>query len=274
VYNNRLYLAWKGEYDAVGIWASSFDGTNWSPQQQQPEAGTSDEPALAVFSGRLHLAWKGEYDAVGIWASSYDGASWSPQLQVPQAGTSAGPALATYNNELYFAWKGERDAVGIWWSSFNAFPPTQLQFDTGWLTSGLPLGGYAQIVMNQNGDFDYRSHAHDSGFDNINYTISAVLMTPDGFAFVSQHSGSVEGTVAGLPFGTPNRNDDFVAPAANNPQIPNHWDGILRGQLTARIDGTDTIVLGIEGIITDMVKAAAAAIGQAAAKAVIALIVG
>jgi hypothetical protein len=59
---------------------------------------------------------------------------------------------------------------------------------------------------------------HDSGFDNIDYTISAVLMSASGIAFTFQHSGNVEGTSAGLPFGTPNRNDDFVS-SGNNESI-------------------------------------------------------
>ena len=157
----------------------------------------------------------------------------------------------------------------MWWD----FPkPTSRQLDSGWLTSDLPLGGNLQVVMNDNGDFDFKSHAHDSGFDNIDYTVSAVIMTPDAFAFTFQHSGHVEGTVAGLPFGTPNRDDDFVAPAANNPLIGSHWDGILQGQLSARLDGTDTLLQGVEGALGDLVKSAAQQVGAAAAKAVIALV--
>jgi len=76
-------------------------------------------------------------------------------------------------------------------------------FDSGPLTSGLPLGGSVHLVMRKNGDFTFSSHAHDSGFDNIDYVVSAALMTPSGIASTFQHSGHVEGTVAGLPFGTP-----------------------------------------------------------------------
>ena len=42
-------------------------------------------------------------------------------------------------------------------------------FDAGPLTSGLPLGGSAHLVMRRNGDFTFSTHAHDSGFDNIEY---------------------------------------------------------------------------------------------------------
>jgi hypothetical protein len=98
-------------------------------------------------------------------------------------------------------------------------------FDSGSLTSSLPLGGSAHLVVRKNGNFTFSCHAHDSGFDNIDYVVSAVLMTPAGIAFTFQHSGNVEGTVAGLPFGTPDRDDDFIT-GGFNPAITNEWSGI------------------------------------------------
>lgn len=110
--------------------------------------------------------------------------------------------------------------------------PDTATFDSGPLTSGLPLGGSAHLIMRRNGDFTFSCHAHDSGFDNIDYVVSAVLMTPSGIAFTFQHSGSVQGTVAGLPFGTPNRDDDFVT-GGNNPSITNEFDGMFDAKLAA-----------------------------------------
>src|SRR5260370_3488642 len=88
-------------------------------------------------------------------------------------------------------------------------------FDSGPLTSGLPLGGSAHVVLTRTGAFTFTGHAHDSGFDNVDYTLSAVLMTPSGLAFTFQHQGGVEGTSAGLPFGTPRRDDDFTSSGSN-----------------------------------------------------------
>jgi hypothetical protein len=74
-----------------------------------------------------------------------------------------------------------------------------LTVDSGSLASGLPLGGRVSGVMNKSGDFNFRSQAHDSGFDNINYVVSAVLITPDGFAFTFQHSGHTRGRLPVYP---------------------------------------------------------------------------
>jgi hypothetical protein len=108
------------------------------------------------------------------------------------------------------------------------------------------------LVMKRNGNFRFSSHVHDSGFNNIDYVISGVLMTPQGIAFTFQHQGHVEGTVAGLPFGTPDRNDDFTQ-SGNNPQIVSEFDHLSGARLDARLDGKDTLVGGLENLVEDLV---------------------
>ncbi len=146
-------------------------------------------------------------------------------------------------------------------------------FDSGPVTSGLPLGGSVHLVMRRNGDFTFSSHAHDSGFDNIDYVISAVLITASGIAFTFQHAGHVEGTSAGLPFGTPNRNDDSTT-TGENPMISREFDGIFAGaKLLVSLDGKDKLVGGIQGMLGDLLSQAAEAVGKAAVAAAVALVV-
>jgi hypothetical protein len=146
-------------------------------------------------------------------------------------------------------------------------------FDAGPLTSDLPLGGSVHLVMRRNGDFTFSTHAHDSGFDNIDYVISAVLLTASGIAFTFQHAGHVEGTSAGLPFGTPDRNDDSTT-TGENPMISREFDGIFEGaKLVASVDGRDKLVGGIAGMLGDLLSQAAAALGKAAVSAAVALVV-
>jgi hypothetical protein len=149
--------------------------------------------------------------------------------------------------------------------------PASITRNSTFLTCPLPLGGTVNVQMIQNGDYNFAVNAYDSGFDNIDYTVSALLMSTTGYAFTFQHSGSVEGTIAGLPFGTPRRSDNWVGNTTNNPSITNNWDSIISGSYSARIGGTDTIVKGIVGVLGTMVSSAAASLGQAAAKGIIAL---
>ena len=140
------------------------------------------------------------------------------------------------------------------------------------LTSDLPLNGSAHLVVSKTGSFTFQVNAHDSGFDNIDYSLAAVLMTRGGIAFTFAHSGSVEGTIAGLPFGTPRR-DDHATIAGGNPTLKDEFGSLEGATFIAVLDGTDTLVAGIKGLIDDAIKAAAKEIGAAAAKAVIALVV-
>jgi hypothetical protein len=160
--------------------------------------------------------------------------------------------------------------TGTHWEVVDPIPNDPQFLDAGPLTSGLPLGGSVHLVMRRNGDFTFSSHAHDSGFDNIDYVVSAVLMTPSGIAFTFQHSGHVEGTIA-APFGTPNRDDNFVT-SGNNPSVTNEFGDIPGAKLVASIDGKDTLVGGIEGILNDLLKQVAGELEKAAAKAVVALV--
>ncbi len=81
------------------------------------------------------------------------------------------------------------------------------------------------MVMNNKGDFTFSGHMHNSGFNNIGYVATAVVITPSAIAYSMQHSGHTEGTSAGLPFGTPKRNDDWVV-SGNNPQIRDNWEQV------------------------------------------------
>jgi len=119
VFQNRVFLAWKGSSDQH-IWWNSFDGSNWAGQQQVPNAGTTDNPALAVFKDKLYLVWKGTGDE-HIWYADFDGSAnpWSGQARIAGVGTTNGPALAAgFQNKLYMTWKGSGDQH-IWYADFT-----------------------------------------------------------------------------------------------------------------------------------------------------------
>lgn len=150
-----------------------------------------------------------------------------------------------------------------------------LTFDTGPITSDLALGGSAHLVVTRSGDFTFSTHAHDSGFDDIDYALGAALATPSGLVFTFQHEGHVEGTSSGLPFGTPDRDDDFVD-TANNAMLAGEFDRLRGAVLAGRLTGRDALVGGIEDLIGQAVSQAeqelGAAAGAAAGAAVVALV--
>lgn len=147
-------------------------------------------------------------------------------------------------------------------------PHNVVSFESGRLASDLPLGGSAHLVVQRNGHFTFSTHAHDSGFDNIRYVIGAVLMSPTGIAFTFAKEGRVEGEVAGLPFGTPRRDDDFIHSAVD-PNLATEFELLASGgRFLATLTGVDLLAQGVNELIQEMVKELA----QEGVKAVIALI--
>lgn len=141
-------------------------------------------------------------------------------------------------------------------------------FDTGRLPSDLPLGGSAHLLVQRGGDFLFTVHAHNSGFDNIDYAMATVLVSPSGIAFTFEHKGHVEGTSAGLPFGTPNRDDDFSV-GGHDARLAEEFDRLVEGGgFTGKLSGVDKLQQSITSLLEDAAKQLAAA----GIKAVIALI--
>jgi hypothetical protein len=146
-----------------------------------------------------------------------------------------------------------------------------LNFDTGPLTSSLPLGGSAHLLINETGAFTLSTHAHESGADNIDCTMAVTLASAEGVAFTFSIQGGVEGTTAGLPFGTPRRDDDQIQPGTNG-DITKNFDAIRDATLIGRLVGTDTLTEALDQFVKDSADAAVRQLGTAAATAVIALI--
>jgi len=145
VFNNHLYMAWKGiEHDQRIFW-SNFDGSTWAAQQFVAGVGTSCGPSLAVFNGQLYMAWKGINADQGIYYSSFNGTSWAPQQLVPGVWTSTGPSLAVFNGKLYMAWKGMVTDQRIWWTTFDGTHWAAQQVVSGVATSVGP-----QLAVFQN----------------------------------------------------------------------------------------------------------------------------
>ena len=144
-------------------------------------------------------------------------------------------------------------------------------YDSGNLTSSLPLQGSAHVVFDAKGDYTFTCHAHDSGFDNIDYVVAAVILNSDGIAFTFQHMGGVEGTSAGLPFGTPRRDDAYTV-SGTNAEIVNVWSSIPGSSMASSINGQDALVGGIETELGKLLNSLLKELAQAAATAIIALV--
>lgn len=146
--------------------------------------------------------------------------------------------------------------------------PPNREFDTGYLTSDLPLGGSIHLTVFANGDFKAKIHAHGSGFSVLDYGMSAVLTTANGVAFTISRAGRVEGTSTALPFGTPRRDDDVERTGHNQMIADLYGDIVQSGRLTGTLTGVDKLQAGLSTLLEDAAKQLAIA----GIKAVVALI--
>ena len=109
---------------------------------------------------------------------------------------------------------------------------------------------------------------HDSGFPNIDYALAIVIVTPSGMGYTFPRQGHVDGTVT--IFGR-NRDDDWTIPGVNL-QMAQNWDEVTQARLFWKLTAQDTLSAGIQGLIEDVAKEGAKALGAAGIRALIALI--
>ncbi|HEX6034600.1 MAG TPA: hypothetical protein VFY83_09215 [Anaerolineales bacterium] len=150
------------------------------------------------------------------------------------------------------------------------FNPSQLPetvtFDSGSITTGLSIGGFARLVMSQTGHFTFTGHMHNSGALGIDFLLTFVVMTPSGIAYTMQRSGHTAGT-----FTSGSRDDDWII-SDFNAGIRDNWDQASQARLTWTMHANDTLTPQIGKVLEETLQEALKAAGQAAVKAVISLL--
>lgn len=140
----------------------------------------------------------------------------------------------------------------IYWSpkSGALVIPNVQTWNSGSITfsDGTALGGSCQVIANSNGDWTFSGHMHDSGFDTYDYGVAAVLFTPSGVGYTLSYQGRAEGTSAGLPFGTPRRDDDWTR-SGNNPSLRDNWLQAAQAIFKVEITSQDKLAGGLSDTV-------------------------
>lgn len=131
VFQNKLYCVHRGQGPDQSLWWFTFDGNNWSLDQQIPSPGGGAGPwsatgvGLAVFQNKLYCVHRGSGDNQELWWFSFDGNNWSADQRIPGPGGGPGPwsagapALAVFQNKLYCVHRGSGDNQELWWFTFD-----------------------------------------------------------------------------------------------------------------------------------------------------------
>jgi len=119
VFQDKLYMAWRGTIDDSTLYWATFDGNSpslpcaqqWSPQYRKDDRGSGEGPALVVFHNQLCMFWRGiETDTTSnqhLYFSTFDGQpDWSEQKLVGPLKSFRRPTLAAFRNQFYIAHVG------------------------------------------------------------------------------------------------------------------------------------------------------------------------
>lgn len=132
-FNGRIVMAWKASDDERIYW-SSFDGSNWTPQEAILGRTTSHAPALAAFGNRLFMFWKGSGNDTRIFQAtlgSEPNAIWSAGEEVSYqriqtqgvirdvVNTDSHPAAVQRGDTLVLSYRGMPGDTAVWFMTLR-----------------------------------------------------------------------------------------------------------------------------------------------------------
>ena len=127
---------------------------------------------------------------------------------------------------------------------------------SGQIASGgvAALGGSYSVTLRPDGSARWQGHAHDSGADGYDYSVSAVIRAPrSGRCVVFSHTGHVGGT-----FTSGSRDDDWdeehAATGENNVLSSLFEDFAAANHIDGHVEYTSNIGSALEGMVSWLAK--------------------
>ena len=144
--------------------------------------------------------------------------------------------------------------------------PETLTLDSGFITSGLSIGGSARLVIARDGQTTFSGHMHNGGLFGIDFLLTVIALDPSGNAYTVQRQGHTAGT-----FTSGSRDDDWTLTGVND-QVRNKWSEASKSRLSWTLHANDTLTPQLGKALEEALQEALKQAGQAAVKAVIALL--
>lgn len=162
--------------------------------------------------------------------------------------------------------KHDNSKSGPYMLHFERDLPESVTLNSGSITSGLSIGGFASLFMGRGGDFTFSGHMHNSGALGIDSLLTLVALTPTGIAYTAQHSDHTAGT-----FTSGSRDGDWTVPGFND-RIRDNWSEASQATLTWTLHANDTLTPQLGKALEDALHQAVQAVGMAGITALVALL--
>jgi hypothetical protein len=160
--------------------------------------------------------------------------------------------------------KAEREFFKKWWDEAHPPPPTPppdllvWQHDINFPDWYAAAGGWSQLSLHSDGNWNFSGHLHDSGFTSYGDSVVwAVHNLGTDETYLFPHGGHMDGTA--VIFGR-NRDDDWNNTGTNN-VLTDSWEGLFKLNGGYHVTMKATVNTDLKDVIED----AKNAVGIAAA---------
>ncbi len=157
------------------------------------------------------------------------------------------------DGQMYTSWW----FTGIDWSGVNDTWISLLRgvqvpsvFTSQIVSGGLAaLGGWLTITIYPDGSIRWQGHAHNSGADNYDFGVSAIVRTPSGRAVALVHSGHVGGT-----FSSDSRDHDWDVTQPPDTWIAANFGEFINAQMQTNLEYSSDIGSALEKAVGWLLK--------------------
>ena len=251
--DGRVWTMWWNATDGWSAWRS-IGGFFPAGARIAAVSRTPDNIDLFITGndGRVYTSW---WFNGADWSGVND--NWRPLGGFFPAGAPVAAVARTAGNLDLFITGNDGLVYTSWWSdgaewsgindnwaaldNFHqkAFPA---QISSGGLAA---LGGWAEVVIFDDGTTRWRGHGHDSGVDGYDFGVSALLGDRNGRVIAFAHNGHVGGLIT-----AGSRDHDWDDRSQAQPIIRAYYPGFAAGEFQFRTEYSSDIGTTLESAIS------------------------
>jgi Repeat of unknown function (DUF346) len=221
----------------------------WSHWESLGGGLTSGPDVCSWGVGRLDVFVRGTDNALH---HKWHDRGWSNWEYLGGSPTSDPAAVSWSNGRIDLFVRGEENAIYHRWfdGAWRPLLPQPIEF-SGQISSGglAALGGWVKVSVNPDGSVRWQGNAHNSGADNYDFGVSAIIRPSSGPAIALAHTGSVGGT-----FSTKSRDHGWNETHPPTPLILSALSAYKDAKFEVNVEYDSGIGSALESLVSFILK--------------------